>query len=181
MHCRAWQRHLAVLEKHPLDTSGHWYHWGLTESVICCADTPVTYWIIRGKLGFTNGILHFPSQPGKALHTHTHTPRCQFRMAQAVKKSVQSNEHHLEQWEPVSFLYFAHAMLSFPRNSKLSLHANAIFPVLLPGANWVFPQPGALHKDVMEWESYCTTRAYSTGSSMQCDRACIRSGLHKEK
>lgn len=120
-------------------------------------------------------------KPAWESSTHTHTPRCQFRMAQAVKKSVQSNEHHLEQWEPVSFLYFAHAMLSFPRNSKLSLHANAIFPVLLPGANWVFPQPGALHKDVMEWESYCTTRAYSTGSSMQCNRACIRSGLHKEK
>lgn len=71
-------------------------------------------------------------KPAWESSTHTHTPKCQFRMAQAVKKSVQSNENHLEQWEPVSSLYFANAMLSFPSNSKLSLHANAIFPCPFP-------------------------------------------------
>lgn len=56
--------------KHPLATSGHWEHGDWTESLVCSADTPITHWVIRGKLGFTN-ILHIPGQPGKALHIHT--------------------------------------------------------------------------------------------------------------
>lgn len=159
--------------KTPLDTSGHWEHWHGTESL-----RHLNHTLSQRKAGFYQHPT--PPRPAWESSTHTHTPRCQFRMAQAVKKSVQSNENHLEQWEPVSSLYFAYATPSFPRNSKLSLHANVIFPVLFPGANWLFPQPGALHEDGMGWESYCTTRAYSTGSSMQWDRACIRSGLQRE-
>lgn len=133
MHCRAWQEHLAVLGKHPLDTSGHW---GWTEPLCRHTDHTLNH---QRKAGFYQ---RHPTLPKPAwessTHTHTHTPKCQFRMAQAVKKSVQSNENHLEQWEPVSSLYFANAMLSFPSNSKLSLHANAIFPCPFPRCNLFF-------------------------------------------
>lgn len=88
--------------KTPLDTSGHWEHWHGTESL-----RHLNHTLSQRKAGFYQHPT--PPRPAWESSTHTHTPRCQFRMAQAVKKSVQSNENHLEQWEPVSSLYFAYA------------------------------------------------------------------------
>lgn len=141
-------------------------------------------------MDFTKGIEHFPQHPGKALHTHA--LMCQFRMAQAEKKNLFKDmkityNRNNKNWFHVFILHkYKHVMLvslAKASNSK-SYYVSMLklfFPLLLPDASYFFPQPGALHNYVMECESYCTTRAYSTGSSMQCDMACIRSGLHRKK
>lgn len=68
MHCRAWQEHLAVLGKHPLDTSGHW---GWTEPLCRHTDHTLNH---QRKAGFYQ---RHPTLPKPAwessTHTHTHT------------------------------------------------------------------------------------------------------------